>query len=368
MTMWKESMSKKNVADDNGELQEANEPPTPYVELRVNGEAPADPARRPIQTRESMVEDLKKTADKLLDDDASRGDVKLIVTAVKELRYALKVFKQHADTPKVTVFGSARTPADHPSYQQAVAFGRQMARAGWMVVTGAASGIMEAGHVGAGAGNSLGVNILLPFEQKANAIMEEDRHRLVHFKYFFTRKLMFVKEAKAVALFPGGFGTQDENFEVLTLVQTGKSHLFPVVLVDSPGGHYWRRWLEFIRDDLLAQGYICESDLSLFKITSSVDEAVAEILNFYRVYHSMRYVGDTLVLRLKRPLTAAMLEHVQSNFADILAGGAFEQTPAALPAEANEEKLRDFPRLRFRFDRKSLGRLRVLIDFINERG
>ena len=357
-------MSKKVIAEANGEVEQAAEPPAQSVELRVSEAA----LTFPIQTRESMVEEIKKTADKLLEDDASRGDVKMITTAVKELRYALKVFKKHAETPKVTVFGSARTPSDHPSYRQAVAFGHKMANAGWMVVTGAASGIMEAGHVGAGAGNSLGVNILLPFEQKANAIMEEDRHRLVHFKYFFTRKLMFVKEAKAVALFPGGFGTQDENFEVLTLVQTGKSHLFPVLLIDSPGGRYWQRWLSFIRDDLLAQGYICESDFSLFKITTDVDEAVAEILNFYHVYHSMRYVGDTLVLRLKRPLVAESLEHVQTNFADILAGGRFEQTPAALPAEANEEQIRDFPRLRFRFDRKSMGRLRQLIDYINQRG
>ncbi len=236
-----------------------------------------------------------------------------------------------------------------------------------MVVTGAASGIMEAGHVGAGAANSLGVNILLPFEQKANSIMEEDRHRLVHFKYFFTRKLMFVKEAKAVALFPGGFGTQDENFEALTLVQTGKSHLFPIVLLDAPGGRYWQRWLDFIREDLLGQGYICPEDFALFKITTDVDEAVAEILNFYRVYHSMRYVGDNLVLRLKEPLGPDVLSQIRRDFADLLAGGTFEQILTALPAEANEESLRQLPRLRFRFDRKSLGRLRQLIDFINRR-
>jgi uncharacterized protein (TIGR00730 family) len=359
-------MTQESKAEVNGQFYQANESVANQVPAEL--QVATDTRRRrtgPIQTRELMVEEIKKTADKLLEDDASRGDVKMITTAVKELRYALKVFKEHAETPKVTVFGSARTPPEHPCYQMAVAFGRKMAESGWMVVTGAASGIMEAGHVGAGEANSLGVNILLPFEQKANAIMEKDRHRLVHFKYFFTRKLMFVKETKAVALFPGGFGTQDENFEVLTLVQTGKSHLFPIVLIDAPGGRYWQKWLDFIRDDLLGQGYICDTDFALFKITTSVEEAAAEINNFYRVYHSMRYVGEMLVLRMKRPLHDTALQQIQRDFGDIIVDGTFEQTPEALPAEANEESLRDFPRLRFHFDRKSMGRLRQLIDFIN---
>src|SRR6266702_1008289 len=183
---------------------------------------------------EQLVQQLKETADKLSRDQANRGDVKLLSTALKELRYAFKVFAPYRQRRKVTVFGSARLPSDHPAYAQAVEFSRRMAESRFMVITGAASGIMEAGHVGAGRENSIGVNILLPFEQDANAIIAGDA-KLMHLKYFFTRKLLFIKESDAVALFPGGFGTQDEGFEVLTLIQTGKSHMFPIVLVDAPG-------------------------------------------------------------------------------------------------------------------------------------
>jgi uncharacterized protein (TIGR00730 family) len=312
---------------------------------------------------EQLVQQIKETADKFIRDKASRGDLKMLATALKELRYALKVFAPYRHRRKVTIFGSARTPRTSPTYHQAVAFGRRMVEAGFMVVTGAASGIMEAGHVGAGVENSLGVNILLPFEQEANPIIAGDG-KLVHLKYFFTRKLMFVKESDAIALFPGGFGTQDEGFEVLTLVQTGKSHMFPIVMVEEPGGDYWKRWFDFIHDVLLKRGYISEPDLSLFKITTSVDEAVEEITGFYRNYHSMRYVGERLVLRLQQPLPETALEQLRHDFQDILASGTFEQT-GPLPAEANESHLAHLTRLRFRFDRKSLGRLRELIDFVN---
>lgn len=312
---------------------------------------------------EQLVQQIRETADKFLRDKAARGDVKLITTALKELRYALKVFAPFRNHRKVTVFGSARTPRTDPCYRQAVEFGKRMVHEGYMVVTGAASGIMEAGHVGAGVENSLGVNILLPFEQAANSIIAGDG-KLVHLKYFFTRKLMFVKESDAIALFPGGFGTLDEGFEVMTLVQTGKSHLFPIVLIDQPGGDYWKQCDWFIHNVLLKRGFISPNDTSLYKITDSVDEAAAEITQFYRVYHSMRYVGDRLVLRLKEPLGESAFDKVKSDFADILAGGTFEQT-LALPAEANETHLAALPRIKFRFDRKSLGRLRELINFIN---
>src|SRR5438067_932309 len=244
---------------------------------------------------EHYVQQIKETADKLLRDRASRGDVKLLATALRELRYAFKVFSAYRQRRKVTVFGSARLPQDHPACVQAAEFGRRLAQAGYMVITGAAQGIMEAGHVGAGREASIGINILLPFEQEANAVIAGDS-KLMHLKYFFTRKLLFVKESDAVALFPGGFGTQDEGFEVLTLIQTGKSHMFPIVMVDEPGGDYWKRWQDYITDVLLARGYISPADLSLYRITDSVDEAVAEIANFYRVYHSMRYVNGELVL------------------------------------------------------------------------
>ncbi len=324
-----------------------------------------DDDRHPVSI-ERLVQQLKETADKLIRDRANRGDVKLLSTALKELRYAFKVFAPYRHRRKVTVFGSARIAPDHPAYQQAVAFGRRISEANFMVITGAASGIMEAGHVGAGRENSIGVNILLPFEQDANAIIAGDA-KLVHLKYFFTRKLLFVKESDAVALFPGGFGTQDEGFEVLTLVQTGKSHIFPLVMIDEPGGDYWRQWHHFIEHVLLKRGMIAPADLALYKITDSVDEAVAEITTFYRVYHSMRYVGGWLVLRLQHSLSQPLLERIRREFADILEAGTFELT-AALPEEANDPHVADLPRLRFRFDRRRLGRLRMLIDLINQEG
>jgi uncharacterized protein (TIGR00730 family) len=328
-------------------------------------EAQHEEARQPVGT-EQLVQQLKETADKLIRDQANRGDIKLLNTALKELRYAFKVFAPYRNQRKVTVFGSARLPPEHPAYHQAVLFSRKIAEAGFMVMTGAASGIMEAGHVGAGRENSIGVNILLPFEQEANAIIAGDI-KLMHLKYFFTRKLLFVKESDAIALFPGGFGTQDEGFEVLTLVQTGKSHPIPIVLVDEPGGDYWKRWHSYITDVLVARQMISPNDLALYKLTDSAEEAVAEITGFYRVYHSLRYVKGDLVLRLQHPLSEALLERIRQDFADIVVAGTFEQT-AALPAEANDPHLAALPRLRFRFDRRSLGRLRMLIDTINREG
>lgn len=312
---------------------------------------------------DGFLQQIKETADKLARDKATRGDVKLLATALRELRYCLKVFAGYRGRRKVTVFGSARTKANHPAYQAAVEFGRRMADAGYMVITGAASGIMEAGHVGAGRDNSFGVNILLPFEQGANPVIHGDP-KLMNMRYFFTRKLIFVKESDAIVLFPGGFGTHDEAFETLTLIQTGKSHIFPVVMVDEPDGTYWHGWRRFVEDDLLARGYISPNDLSLFRITDSVDEAVREVTSFYRVYHSMRYVKGDLVLRMHSPLSDRALDQIRWDFRDLVEGGTFEQV-AALPLEANEPALASLPRLRFRFDRHSQGRLRQLIDFLN---
>jgi uncharacterized protein (TIGR00730 family) len=312
---------------------------------------------------EQMVQQIRETADKLIRDGTTRGDVKLLNTALKELRYSFKVFSRYKQFRKVTVFGSARLPPEDSAYQTAVAFGQQMAQAGYMVITGAASGIMEAGHVGAGRDMSIGVNILLPFEQSSNPIIADDP-KLMHLKYFFTRKLLFVKESDAVALFPGGFGTQDEGFEVLTLVQTGKSHLFPIVMVDAPGGDYWTLWHRYIVDVILGRKLISPADLSLYKITDSVEQAVAEIRQFYRVYHSMRYVGDDLVLRLQSPLSEERLVQLRTDFLDIVVRGTIEQGNA-LPAEAGDVHLAHLPRLQFRFDRKNIGRLRQMIDQIN---
>jgi uncharacterized protein (TIGR00730 family) len=333
------------------------------LEEPANNPESTDSRRRPPQTVEEMVEDIKRTADRLLADGTSRADVKLLRIALRELRHSFNVFSGLKHRRKCTIFGSARTPASDPSYVQAVEFGRKMAEAGYLVVTGAAFGIMEAGHVGAGTANSVGINILLPFEQSSNAVIANDP-KLMHLKYFFTRKLLFVKESDAVVLFPGGFGTHDEAFETLTLIQTGKSHMFPVVCVDQPGDSYWKDWKQFIESHLLRRKLICESDMSLFKVTDSVDEAVSEVLGFYRVYHSMRYVRQQLVIRMNRAVSAATIEKLRTDFADIKVSGDFELSEA-LPAEANDAHVHHLPRLRFHFDRKSHGRLRELIDTLN---
>jgi uncharacterized protein (TIGR00730 family) len=346
-------------------MNENQAPAEPNQFQQLHDEAPSE-GRGPL-TVEQMVQQIKETADKLIRDGANRGDVKLLNVALKELRYCFKILAAFRRRRKATVFGSARLQPSAPAYQLAVEFGKRMSQAGYMVITGAASGIMEAGHVGAGRENSIGVNILLPFEQYANPVVAGDQLRLMHLKYFFTRKLLFVKESDAVALFPGGFGTQDECFEVLTLVQTGKSHLFPIVLLDEPGCPYWGPWLRYVKDVLLARALISAADMALFKLTDSIDEAVAEVLDFYRVYQSMRYVRRGLVLRLARPLPQQLLDRIQDEFRDILAGGKFEQVPA-FPEEANDTHEATLPRLYFRFDRKNMGRLRMLIDLINREG
>ena len=317
----------------------------------------------PVAAGDDFAASLKETADKLVRDHASRGDLKLLATAARELRYCYKVFAPYRGVRKVTVFGSARTPPGHPAYESAVEFGRKMAAANYMVITGAAAGIMEAGHVGAGRDMSFGLNIILPFEQGANPIIEGDP-KLMNLRYFFTRKLMFLKESDAVVLFPGGFGTHDEAFEALTLIQTGKSHIFPVVMVDEPGGTYWKNWQKFVTDELLARDYISPADLKLYLVTESVDEAVKEVCQFHRVYHSMRYVRDELILRLTRAISDATLAKLNAEFADVLVSGEFRLT-AARHQERNEPKLARLPRLAFRYNRASAGRLRGVIDVVN---
>ncbi len=319
--------------------------------------------RRDSRTSD-LIDRIRESADKLERDGSTRGDLKLLSRAIRELRYAFKVFGPYRQNPKVTVFGSARTSGDHPSYQMAVEFGRGIAAHGWLVVTGAANGIMEAGHVGAGRENSMGLNIMLPFEQDANPIIHGD-DKLVHMKYFFTRKLMFVKECHAVVCFPGGFGTLDETLEVLTLLQTGKRELVPLVLAALPDDDYWDGFHQFVVDQLLADGMISPEDLSLYKVTHSTQEAIDEVINFYRVYHSMRYVGERLVLRLTCAPNAKTLNEINERFETIVAKGRIE-LGSALPPESDQPDLSELPRLMFRFDRRSHGQLRKMIDFVNE--
>ena len=331
--------------------------------LPTEHDEPADAAGLSDEAA-ALIDEIKQTADKLARDGAARGDLKILSRALRELRYAFKVFTPYRRHRKVTVFGSARTPPDHPVYQHAAAFAKKMAACDWMVLTGAGGGIMEAANAGAGRELSMGVNIMLPFEQEANPYIKDDP-KLVHLKYFFTRKLLFIKEVHAVALFPGGFGTQDEGFEVLTLVQTGKRDLMPLVFVDQPGGTYWSGWQEFIEDQLEASGLISPEDKSLYKITTSLDEAVEEIMTFYRVYNSMRYVRGRLVLRLHAEPDDQLMQRLNDEFHSICASGKIEKVPTHR-FEAEDAHLADLPRIALNFDRRHSGRLRQLVDLLNQ--
>jgi len=312
---------------------------------------------------DDLLGQMLVTICRLAADGADRGDLKILTYALKELRYAFKVFAPYAEIPKVSIFGSSRTPEDHPQFLEARKFAELIQRRGWMVITGAGGGIMHAGHHGASREASFGVAISLPYEQATNVVIADDP-KLINFKYFFTRKLIFVKEAKAIALFPGGFGTQDEGFESLTLVQTVKASPVPVVLCDEPGGTYWQHWRAFVEAQLLDKGMIDQGDMHLFYITDRAEDAVDHVLKFYHRYHSSRFVGEDLVLRLNRPLSDETLAEVNDTFRDIITSGAFRQVEG--PLEAENGACPDKTRLVFAFDRRSAGRLRCLIDRINQ--
>lgn len=311
-----------------------------------------------------LIDEIKTTADRLAADKATRGDLKILSRALRELRYAFKVFTPFRRDRKVTVFGSARTQPDDPVWQQAELYGKRMAEEGWMVVTGAGGGIMEAAHQGSGRDMAMGLNILLPFEQEANPVIHGDP-KLVNLKYFFTRKLLFVKEVHAVVSCPGGFGTQDEAFETLTLVQTGKRDLMPMVFLDKPNGTYWKAWMEFVTSELMDQGLISPSDMSLFKVTDDVEEAVEEVIGFYSVYNSMRFVRDRLILRLHAEPDDALVERLNDEFGDVVESGRIEKA-SVHRLEADDEHLRDLPRLSFVFNRKAVGRLREMVNVLND--
>jgi hypothetical protein len=313
----------------------------------------------PLSYEGRLVRELLTAGLKLLTDGRTTGELKLVTTAVKELRYAYRVFAEY-DAPRVTIFGSARTPEEHPDYQAAVEFGRLMAAAGWMAITGAGSGIMKAGHEGPGREASFGASIRLPSEERANEVIAGDE-KLVRFRYFFTRKLIFLSQCDAVALFPGGFGTMDEAFETLTLVQTGKAALLPIVLVEGEGERYWEQWREFIEGRLLARGMINRDDLQLFHIARDPADAAAHIIDFYRIYHSSRYVGDRFVMRLQRALQAQDVERLASEFSDLVAAGRLQQRGAL----SGEDDHLDLPRLVFTHTRRDYGRLRALVDAVN---
>jgi uncharacterized protein (TIGR00730 family) len=300
---------------------------------------------------------------RLAGDDADRLDLKITNAALKEMRNAFRIFAPYRDTPKVTIFGSARTGGGDPSYAQARDLARELAGRGWMVVTGAGPGIMAAGLEGAGRDASFGINIRLPFEQTANEFIVGD-DKLISMKYFFTRKLMLMKESRGFVSLPGGFGTLDETFELLTLQQTGKAEPSPIVLLDEPGGTYWSGLLRFMTDEVASRRLIDPNDTGLFVVTDRVEAACAEIVGFYRNFNSIRWVGDRLVIRLESEPTADELARLNRDFADICTSGRIELT-APLPAEVATHDRLDKPRLVLNFDIFRQARLRGLIDALN---
>ncbi|HXZ26069.1 MAG TPA: LOG family protein, partial [Nitrospiria bacterium] len=311
-----------------------------------------------------LIKEMIITSLKLVEHKENRGDLKILTRAMRELRYAFKVFSAYRHIRKVTVFGSSRTSEDDPAYKLAERFAQIIIRRGYMVITGAGDGVMKGAQAGAGREMSFGANIVLPFEQVPNEYILDDP-KLITFRYFFTRKLMFLKEAHGVVLFPGGFGTLDECFEAMTLIQTGKTELVPVVLLDVPGGTYWHRWKDYVEHELLKQGMISPDDVHLFRLVHDEREAVEEITHFYHLYHSSRYVEDHLVIRLERRPTDAHVDALNTEFADLLTGGKRIVSSDALLEEENEPQLRHLPRLLVPFNRRHFGRLRQMIDRIN---
>ena len=312
-----------------------------------------------------LIQQILETLVRMIGREADRLDWKILNYALLDMEKGFQGFYPHRHVRKVTLFGSARTPPNQPDYQLAKAFAQHAAQCGFMVMTGAGGGIMQAGNEGAGPERSFGLNIQLPFEQGANPVMDGDE-KLITFKYFFTRKLFFLRESDALALFPGGFGTQDEAFESLTLVQTGKASPIPIVLIDHPGGDYWKGWDSYIRDYLLERHLISADDPSLYTITNDLDEAWEAIAGFYRVYHSIRYVGEQLVIRLKCPLAEGAIDQLNTEFADLLSCGAIKAS-GALPEEHGDETI-DLPRLVLHFNHRDFGRLHQLIAAINQLG
>ncbi len=319
----------------------------------------------PTLKHRQLIQQSLATIVRLAGSDIDRLDWKILSASLADMEQGLQLFHTYRHVRKVTIFGSARTSPESPEYLMALEFARCVTQLGFMVMTGGGGGIMQAGNEGAGRENSFGLNIRLPFEQEANPFITGDP-KLINFKYFFTRKLFLLRESDAVALFPGGFGTQDEAFECMTLSQTGKFGPVPLVLIDRPGGDYWRAWSEYIHEHLVQKGLISLEDPSLYTVTDNLNVACDAITGFYQVYHSSRYVGDKLVIRLKSGLSDAGIEQLNADFSDILVTGRIEKSQA-LPQEAQDETV-ELPRLVLCFNQRDLGRLYQLIATINELG
>ena len=327
----------------------------------------ADLAKRSLSVNNAdLIEEMLTTVVKLGLENDERGDLKLINMALKELRYASKIFIPYRDQRKVVIFGSARTRKDSDEYKMTVKLSELIVKKGFKVITGGGPGIMEAGNKGAGRKESFSLNIKLPFEQQYNPYSAGDE-KAVSFKYFFNRKLFFLKESDATVIFPGGFGTLDECFESLTLIQTGKTKPRPIILIDSPDSEYWESLIGFITEKLSEGGFISNNDLSLLIRVNSIEQAVDEIVQFYRVYHSIRYVGDKTILRLKKPLSSEDINSLNEKYSCILRSGEIEPSDA-LPAEQKDEAFLDLPRLVMDFNRHDFGVFHEMLRFLNTLG
>lgn len=316
------------------------------------------------ESNNDLIQEVVTSALRMSREHADRGDLKIANAALKEMRYAFNIFAPYRNQRKASIFGSARTAVDHPLYEQARLMAAQLVREEWMIITGAGPGIMTAGIEGAGQDMAFGVGIKLPFESTTSQFITGDP-KLINFRYFFTRKLMFMKESSGFILMPGGFGTMDEGFELLTLVQTGKMMSVPIVFLDEPGGDYWKRWENFIHAELLHDKYIEERDLNLYLVTDSIQEASDELMNFYRNYHSQRFVSGVLILRMKNAVSDATLASLNTEFGHIIASGELER------CEASEDEIEDndqlgLARLRMHFDKRHWADIRMLINRLNE--
>ncbi|MDP6924286.1 MAG: TIGR00730 family Rossman fold protein [Candidatus Scalindua sp.] len=327
----------------------------------------ADLARLSLSANNTdLIEEMLTTVVKLGLENDERGDLKLINMALKELRYASKIFIPYRDQRKVVIFGSARSRKDSDEFKMTVKLSELIVKKGFKVITGGGPGIMEAGNKGAGRKESFSLNIKLPFEQQFNPYTAGDE-KSVSFKYFFNRKLFFLKESDATVIFPGGFGTLDECFESLTLIQTGKTKPRPIVLIDSPDSEYWSRLIDFVAEKLPERGFISNNDLSLLIRVNSIEQAVDEILQFFRIYHSIRYVGDKTVLRLNKPLSSEDINKLNMKYCSILRSGKIESTDS-LPAEQEDEEFLDLPRLVMDFNRHDFGIFHEMLRFLNTLG
>lgn len=319
---------------------------------------------RASKTQRRLYGSMLGTVDGLAAEGTEVIDLKLADSALAEMAEAFRIFRPFRRRKKVTIFGSARTEPDHPAYDQARDLAATMAAAEWMVVTGAGPGIMAAGMEGAGRDLSIGVNIRLPLEQDANPFIAQDP-KLVEMRYFFTRKVMLIKESDGYVVLPGGFGTLDEGYELLTLLQTGKAEPAPVIMLDTPGGTYWEGWTRFLLEEVEPRGLVSPNDRALFTVTDDVAIATDELLGFYRNYRSCRWVGDLLVIRVATAPDRAELADLNRRFADIVDSGVIRTTKPLPPERADNDQLH-LDRLAFRFDKIHYGRLRQLIDALNQ--